>query len=1292
MVMTGDVMLPVHLKKIQPWIADFPQRRYTWLSNEEIASILVNFPKHAGWMTSTRMHRPENGRLLMFNRKKVKYRQDMYIWKTKRKSKWPREDHVKLKVESIPCIAAIYVHSDVLPTFHRRCYWFIQNPDVVLVHYLNYPYLDDDVHLNKDFSLNQQCQQWQDLTKQDILQQIQPMFSKMPWPRISDPPLTDRSMEIITNKLVEKHFETLRSQVYKKLTNRCNGQLRTIQPKPTDISTSSFSIYPSRHISTESTADNNPQLSNTNNTDANYTDVNSPLQTHLLHSGNTLIFLSQPTRQNEDFKQPTVAAACPGNALVSKPSEVSTPVAISFHQDVPAIQLENMSTGGSAMNENASNFFLPSFTTDVNLQSNSTYSESAANQTANDSSISKTEPNAHQYQQIIDQACLNQIQSTKCQPSQDITSGSLIESKSHNEMQNMLKNFNKNDNVSKLPMMSSLLPHVSNDVGNIKGNTSANFHNDPILTHSNLYYNYGMKDVMVPNCRNSLQPELSPFVDPTASSPSVLFDDFDVDCLFNTSTSIDSTSDQATSSTESAVDDFFPNQLFETGSSVFRVPQQLGLQSANSCLDNDLTETTDVCPALPCAPSDQMTPLDSITDYSPDWSYTEGGVKVLLTGTWTAHGEYTCLFNDISVPATPLQSGVLRCYCPAHSAGHVNLFIKRDRRIVSHSVKFEYKPVPGPYHDFKTRWLQLKEDEFKMSILERLERMEERLNSMGSNSGSTCCSGGKTLSGGLHNGHQALYQSITDKEKPSTSKAGLDYEERVSILCSQISLAFSQHTADCKILENGNEQDNFNSLTILHYATALGYSRLIEKLRYLSNASENQFLLTECNPCNTDRFGCTALTWACAIGQSTCVDILVEWNPLVLQSLDVLGRSPVAVAQLNGHLDIFSRLERSRANSTNNVQLLQDEIEDLESSSIGDTTISSVVDTADSGEDSMETDDNLSFESEFLPFAPNRARSSCFSIAPSNFDNELDNSQGAGSGSSISLPPFRPNWCRKENSLPQLFISDGFLQGDEPDSLAMLAEQIIEAVPDHIKEEGERHEEEDLTLRSLPFYVNSRCGATSFQPYSIGENLFHRDVPVVSRMNWRDFLQLPPRQVTDARYQSPSDFEFDSLRLTELEQRELYRAGRTILNSYYHHEDLPLPGDVVKASMFIQRCYRKYRKFALSKKMNEAAVLIQSKFRSYQEQKRFQKSRHAAILIQSFYRSYKYTRAGERTSKRAVRLIEDALRGHMSKKTQHQAARKIQRFLRRCQHRYSTGIAFCFGPWPKCFCCLKSKI
>jgi len=36
----------------------------------------------------------------MFNRKKVQYRKDMYIWKMRRKRKFPREDHVKLKVST----------------------------------------------------------------------------------------------------------------------------------------------------------------------------------------------------------------------------------------------------------------------------------------------------------------------------------------------------------------------------------------------------------------------------------------------------------------------------------------------------------------------------------------------------------------------------------------------------------------------------------------------------------------------------------------------------------------------------------------------------------------------------------------------------------------------------------------------------------------------------------------------------------------------------------------------------------------------------------------------------------------------------------------------------------------------------------------------------------------------------------------------------------------------------------------------------------------------------------------
>lgn len=43
----------------------------------------------------------------------------------------------------------------------------------------------------------------------------------------------------------------------------------------------------------------------------------------------------------------------------------------------------------------------------------------------------------------------------------------------------------------------------------------------------------------------------------------------------------------------------------------------------------------------------------------------QGGVKVLITGPWQeASSNYSCLFDQVSVPASLIQPGVLRCYCP----------------------------------------------------------------------------------------------------------------------------------------------------------------------------------------------------------------------------------------------------------------------------------------------------------------------------------------------------------------------------------------------------------------------------------------------------------------------------------------------------------------------------------------------------------------------------------------------------------------------------------------------------
>lgn len=56
----------------------------------------------------------------------------------------------------------------------------------------------------------------------------------------------------------------------------------------------------------------------------------------------------------------------------------------------------------------------------------------------------------------------------------------------------------------------------------------------------------------------------------------------------------------------------------------------------------------------------------------------QGGVKVLITGPWQeANSQYSCLFDQISVPASLIQPGVLRCYCPGKfSLIHIHTYRK----------------------------------------------------------------------------------------------------------------------------------------------------------------------------------------------------------------------------------------------------------------------------------------------------------------------------------------------------------------------------------------------------------------------------------------------------------------------------------------------------------------------------------------------------------------------------------------------------------------------------------------
>lgn len=52
-------------------------------------------------LSRLRGSRPQNGSMILYNRKKVKYRKDGYCWKKRKDGKTTREDHMKLKVQGV---------------------------------------------------------------------------------------------------------------------------------------------------------------------------------------------------------------------------------------------------------------------------------------------------------------------------------------------------------------------------------------------------------------------------------------------------------------------------------------------------------------------------------------------------------------------------------------------------------------------------------------------------------------------------------------------------------------------------------------------------------------------------------------------------------------------------------------------------------------------------------------------------------------------------------------------------------------------------------------------------------------------------------------------------------------------------------------------------------------------------------------------------------------------------------------------------------------------------------------
>uniref|UniRef100_F6VVK0 Calmodulin binding transcription activator 1 n=1 Tax=Equus caballus TaxID=9796 RepID=F6VVK0_HORSE len=225
-------------------------------------------------------------------------------------------------------------------------------------------------------------------------------------------------------------------------------------------------------------------------------------------------------------------------------------------------------------------------------------------------------------------------------------------------------------------------------------------------------------------------------------------------------------------------------------------------------------------------------------------------------------------------------------------------------------------------------------------------------------------------------------------------------------------------------------------------------------------------------------------------------------------------------------------------------------------------------------------------------------------------------------------------------------------------NMMTLAEHIIEATPDRIKQENFVPMESSALERTDTAAISSTMSWLA----SYLADVDHLPNAAQIRSAYNEPL-TPSSNTSLSPVGSPvSEIAFEKPSLPSAADWSEFLSAST------SEKGRPLREQQEVAAAVIQRCYRKYKQYALYKKMTQAAILIQSKFRSYYEQKKFQQSRRAAVLIQKYYRSYK--KCGKRRqARRTAVIVQQKLRSSLLTKKQDQAARKIMRFLRRCRHR-----------------------
>ncbi|XP_032614671.1 calmodulin-binding transcription activator 1 isoform X13 [Hylobates moloch] len=1496
------IFLPKKLLECLPKCSSLPKERHRWNTNEEIAAYLITFEKHEEWLTTSPKTRPQNGSMILYNRKKVKYRKDGYCWKKRKDGKTTREDHMKLKVQGVECLYGCYVHSSIIPTFHRRCYWLLQNPDIVLVHYLNVPAIEDCGKPCGPIlcSINTDKKEWAKWTKEELIGQLKPMFHGIKWTCSNGNSSSGFSVEQLVQQILDSHQTKPQPRTHNCLCtgslgagssvhHKCNSaKHRIISPKveprtggygshsevqhndvsegkhehshskgssrekrngkvakPVLLHQSSTEVSSTNQVEVPDTTQSSPvSISSGLNSDPDM--VDSPVVTGVSSmavasvmgslSQSATVFMSEVTNEAVYTMSPT---AGPNHHLLSPDASQGLVLAVSsdghkfaFPTTGSSESLSMLPTnvseelvlsttldGGRKIPETTMNFdpdcFLNnpkqgqtygggglkaemvssnirhsppgersfSFTTvltkEIKTEDTSfeqqmakeAYSSSAAAAAASSLTLTAGSSLLPSGGGLSPSTTLEQMDFSAIDSNKDYTSSFSQTGHSPHIHQTPSPSFFLQDASKPLPVeqnthsslsdsggtfvMPTVKTEASSQTSSCSGHVETRIESTSSLHLMQFQANFQamtaegevtmetsqaaegsevlLKSGELQACSSEhyLQPEtngvirsaggvpilpgnvvqgLYPVAQPSlgnASNMELSLDHFDISFsnqfsdLINDFISVEGGSSSIYGHQLVSGDSTALSQSEDGARAPFTQaemclpccsPQQGSLQLSSSEGGAGTMAYMHVAEVVSAASAQgtlgmlqQSGRVFMVTDYSPEWSYPEGGVKVLITGPWQeASNNYSCLFDQISVPASLIQPGVLRCYCPAHDTGLVTLQVAFNNQIISNSVVFEYKAralptLPSSQHD----WLSLDDNQFRMSILERLEQMERRMAEMTGSQQHKQASGGGSSGGGSGSGNGGSQAQCAS----GTGALGSCFESRVVVVCekmmSRACWAKSKHLIHSK---------TFRGMTLLHLAAAQGYATLIQTLiKWRTKHADSIDLELEVDPLNVDHFSCTPLMWACALGHLEAAVVLYKWDRRAISIPDSLGRLPLGIARSRGHVKLAECLEH----------LQRDEQAQLGQN----PRIHCPASEEPSTESWMAQWHSEAISSPEIP-------KGVTVIASTNPVQVTGNPKGTSVGKEAAPSQVRPRepmsvlmMANREVVNTELGSYRDSAENEEcaqpmddiQVNMMTLAEHIIEATPDRIKQENFVPMESSGLERTDPATISSTMSwlasyladadclpsaaqirsaynepltpssNTSLSPVGspISEIAFEKpNLP--SAADWSEFLSASTSEKVEN--------EFAQLTLSDHEQRELYEAARLVQTAFRKYKGRPLREQQEVAAAVIQRCYRKYKqltwialKYALYKKMTQAAILIQSKFRSYYEQKKFQQSRRAAVLIQKYYRSYK--KCGKRRqARRTAVIVQQKLRSSLLTKKQDQAARKIMRFLRRCRH------------------------